>query len=259
MKFNVAREVVMLFVCFVMTAGTSYAQHVSGEGERCAVLSVQAGDQPVRVYLDETPVGRTPADSVVLRPGAYLLRCLPLDSVEWTETSYAESLVVSGGEHIQRIIFLPPAHRIESRPFGAQILADGHPAGETPLSLRAMGNASIAFSLHGYRSGTAVVAGDTLLLLTPLSEIPNAPRSPYLSEEHFRNPVPIYVTAGAAILTGAAAAYFKLKADGEYADYRLNGTPGALEEVHRNDTRAGIALVLCQVNILGLAYLLFSR
>jgi len=34
---------------------------------------------------------------------------------------------------------------------------------------------------------------------------------------------------------------------------------GVSPEAHRNDNRAGAAFVVCQVSILGLAFLLFSR
>jgi hypothetical protein len=237
----------------------SPARARQGTDSANAFFSIHADGRPLRVYIDTAELGTTPLDSVPVRPGLHLLRCMPLDSLRWAAVFYSESLAVAGGEQIRRTIPSPEPRRIESCPFGAQVLVDGRPAGETPLEIMAGGTMPIAFSRHYYESGSAMVGGDTLLVLTALRGLPDAPRSPYLSEERFRNPAPIYLTAGAAILTGAAAAYFKLKADGEYADYRLNGTPGALEEVHRNDNRAGVALVLCQVNLLGLAYLLFSR
>lgn len=212
------------------------------------------------MYLDDSGLGVTPLRMVPIPAGPHLLRCLNGDSLRWSMAVYAESLSAAAGENITRVNAVPVLRRIQIIPFGALMETGGKRAGTTPAEIELRGAVPIVFSRQYYEGSAAVVTGDTTIVLAPLRvEAPDIPRSPYLAEVNFRNPLPIYLTAGTAVVAGAVAAYFKLKADGEYADYAPGGGVGVSPEAYRNDNRAGAAFVICQVSILGLAFLLFSR
>ncbi len=73
------------------------------------------------------------------------------------------------------------------------------------------------------------------------------------------NPLPVYLTTAGAVLSGAAAAYFKVQADNHYNSYLYSGDQQLLDKVKREDIAAGIALAVCQINLVTLTYLLLSR
>ncbi len=69
----------------------------------------------------------------------------------------------------------------------------------------------------------------------------------------------IYLSSGAAVSAGIAAAFFKIRSDNHYADYQLTGDQARLAQVHRLDAAAGIALVACEASLFWLTYTLLSR
>lgn len=56
------------------------------------------------------------------------------------------------------------------------------------------------------------------------------------------------VLTGSAIALGAVTAYFKLKADDKFDEYRFSGDKKFLDETNRYDTISGISLALFQIN-----------
>ncbi|MBI3189020.1 MAG: PEGA domain-containing protein [Ignavibacteriales bacterium] len=73
------------------------------------------------------------------------------------------------------------------------------------------------------------------------------------------NNLPMYLTASGAVLSGAVAAYFKLKADNLYKDYDRTGDQSVLDKVKTYDTISGIALGVCEINLGLLTYILLSK
>jgi hypothetical protein len=67
-----------------------------------------------------------------------------------------------------------------------------------------------------------------------------------------------YLAGGATILSGVAAAYFKIKADDRNALYELTGDPALRDETHRLDTAAGISLLATEIGFALLTYYLLS-
>ncbi|TAK66287.1 MAG: PEGA domain-containing protein [Bacteroidetes bacterium] len=70
---------------------------------------------------------------------------------------------------------------------------------------------------------------------------------------------PLYLTTAGAVVSGAVAVYFKLQADEYYQDYQNTGDEAVLDKVKTNDTISGIALGVCELNLVALTYLLLSR
>jgi len=69
---------------------------------------------------------------------------------------------------------------------------------------------------------------------------------------------PLYLTTAGAVLGGIVAAYFKVQADNYYSDYE-NGDQSVRGKIKTRDTISGIALGVCEVNLVALTYLLLTR
>ena len=153
-------------------------------------------------------------------------------------------------------------HFITSQPYGATVKENGDFLGETPLYISSTGSHRlISLNKDGYQSTTMPLDHDVRVSLQPNAGTMTGggETSPYLSINRTKSALPIYLTTAASVLAGATAAYFKIKADDAYGDYRQNGDQASLDRVHRDDTLAGVSLVLCEVNILALTYFLFSH
>ncbi|MBI5215484.1 MAG: PEGA domain-containing protein [Ignavibacteriae bacterium] len=73
------------------------------------------------------------------------------------------------------------------------------------------------------------------------------------------NNLPLYLTSSAAIVSGAVAAFFKIKADNLYDEFERTGDQSALDKVKTYDTVSGIALGVCEINLGLLTYFLLSK
>lgn len=69
----------------------------------------------------------------------------------------------------------------------------------------------------------------------------------------------LYVVAGAGLLSGIAAAYFKQKADRVFDDYQQTSDPSLLENTRRYDRWSGVALMIFELSFAALTYLLLSE
>jgi hypothetical protein len=72
-------------------------------------------------------------------------------------------------------------------------------------------------------------------------------------------PLPLFVTGGTALISGIAAASWKVRADEVYAAYRTTPDPSARERTRRLDTSAAVALAAMQVSIGLFMYFLLSE
>lgn len=69
-----------------------------------------------------------------------------------------------------------------------------------------------------------------------------------IKSEPFVNTTLFKVLTGSAIALGAITAYFKLKADDKFDEYRFSGDKKFLDETNKYDTISGISLALFQIN-----------
>lgn len=69
----------------------------------------------------------------------------------------------------------------------------------------------------------------------------------------------LYLTGATAIISGATAAYFKIKADDRYQAYQLRGEQALLSETNRLDAVSAVALIATQVSLGLFTYFILSE
>ena len=173
-----------------------------GDSERpVARLSVRSNIAGARVLDDSVFLGVAPLDSVPIKPGTHILRCIS-PGVSWFSTPVVETVYVHASESLVRTVDFPV------------------------LNSRNVASAATASAL---------------------------------AKEQSISNFPVYASTASAVVTGVVAAYFKIRADNSYADFRQNGDPGLLDQVHNLDRASGIALAACQASLLFLTYSLLTR
>ncbi|MBI1804195.1 MAG: PEGA domain-containing protein [Ignavibacteriae bacterium] len=266
MRQSVRILVLMVVLSAISLAGRSEPDSTMMNGDSSAqsehaTLSVRSEIDGVSVYVDSELVGITPLDRCPIMEGTHILRFIHPEAQRWLNAAVVETLLVHPAEQISRTAAFPEFFYITSQPFGATVRADGRVLGETPLYLPSSGAPSfVMLSKDGFREATVPVTGSLNISLQPLDGTALAGLgSVFLSTNQTKSSLPIYLTSAATVIAGAAAAYFKIKADNAYSDYRQNGDQSSLDRIHHNDAISGVALVACEVNILALTFFLFSR
>ncbi len=261
---NARRFLSVLLLCSLPAArGTSQESPLLPPDSTHALLLVDSSPESAWVMLDTACVGRTPCSLTVAAPATYLLRLQHPDVANWLTAALEETLAVRPGEVTRRSYPLPVWTLIVSSPMGAEIFAGDSLLGSSPLLLRP-GRISpatpLTARLRGYETATAtpaMAARGVLRIPLRASGEPGASIDNSLLELPRPHTTRLYLTGGGAILAGAAAAYFKMKADNANSDFLLNGDPAALSSRDRYDRASGVFLVVTQVSLgLFLAFLM---
>jgi len=95
-------------------------------------------------------------------------------------------------------------------------------------------------------------------ILNPSIDRSSVSKSSSISVQSTNN-FSIYASTATAVVSGVLAAYFKMKADNNYGEYRLSANSGLLDNIHRYDTASGVALGVSELSLAWLAYTLLSR
>jgi hypothetical protein len=229
-------------------------------------LTVHSNPPGLSVYVDSSFVGTTPVDQFPIDPGTRILRYLQPDHRIWSRQTVVETLFVRTGEHPERFVQVPTIYRVTSDPFGARVELHDSTLGETPLMLSLTDpaqRATVRLSKDGFVPSELVLPADGGVVNVPLQPLAGNGyadgRTMFLNNQPSKSSLPIYLTTGSTVLTGVAAAYFKLKADNHYDSYRQTGNRSSLDQVRRYDTAAGIALIASEASLLLLTYLLLSQ
>lgn len=228
-----------------------------------AAFTVHSNVEGARVFVDSVFLGLTPLDNHPLKPGLHTLRCIHSNAESWLMPLMSETLMVAPRTHIERMFTFPTVHVIRSEPYGASVRFHDSIVGTTPCIVSTFSvKELVTLSKEGYEEETFPLTLHGGELSIRLRSVPGYPsgQSPLVATgQQSKNLLPVYLASGTTVLAGIAAAYFKIKADGGYNEYRISGDPASLDEVHRFDTISGTALLTSEIGLIVLSYILLSR
>ncbi len=231
--------------------------------DSAALVEIRSPVPGIEVFADGEYVGTAPFTAFSRDGGEHVLMYVPPDSDRWPSSAVVETLTFRRGERLVRTLEFPSTLHLTSEPYGATVRRDGIELGMTPLDIRFTSTRNmITLEKPGFETQAVPLSGGehwVHLLLHPREGVPADPQTLYLAGEQSKNSFPIIITTGATVITGAAAAILKIKADNRYDDYRRTGDSGALNDVRRLDVASGISLAASELCLAGLAYFLLSR
>lgn len=251
----------VLVCCFLATSPlTTWSQGIHSSTVRVTITS---NVSQARVFIDSVEVGTTPLVGYVVAPGKHSVCVMSSSDREWITNSVCEEIDVEENTERQVKMWLPRQILITSEPYGARVMYGDSVLGETPYVLFASADVgSIQLSMEEYDDVTMVFDVSTTALhgvLNPQRSLRGDNTWLYLEKEESKTAVPIVVTASTAVVTGIVAAYWKLRADNLYGDYRTTGDSAQLDQIRQLDVASGIALGVSQVSLALLTYFLLSR
>lgn len=245
--------------------------HVPGadslRGAQHTIITIQTDVDSALVIVDGVRAGVTPLTLDSLTAGKHSFRLQHPDLPNWLTGSITDSVWVVAGESRTLRYTFERRSLVTSYPFGADVYRGDTLYGTTPLVLTLSGQSgpsTISIRKEGFEPITADLAdakrGILSLTLPPRWQIEGV-AGPVLDDEGrvASKNMALYVTGGSTVLSGVAAAYFKMKADDRYADYTRTGDPSLLPQTHRLDTAAAIALAITQVGLGLFTYYILSE
>ena len=227
------------------------------------VLIVETNQPEGLVYVDGTLLGEAQASPFRLAPGAHRVTLAEPDGEAWNRLSVSDSVQVQAGDTLTVALRVPYRLRVESMPFGAEVVVEGEPVGTTPYvytSDTLPGEVLIRKAGYGESrfTPTAEAVQQHTALLRPIADArgrevaqvsyANAPRHNYWVD---------YAIGGLALAAGVTAAYLKTEAD-RLDDRRRDvespdfNSPQLASDIRTLDTYSTVALGAMQVGVVTL-------
>lgn len=226
-----------------------------------ARLTVQSIPSGAEVYINARFVGNTPLTELPVEPGKVILRIVYPDARAWNAIQKVDSLILHEGQSSLYEADLGVALTLVSVPSGATVIGGNQELGTTPLFWRGTIAHDLEVRKQGYEPEriprSQLLNGVPLIRLRPHGI--DATQQEVLSPapaNGLTNPIPVYVSAGAFILSGIVAAALKERADKEFEIYQRTLEPERRRHTERLDRQSGAAFAVMQVSFAALAYLL---
>jgi len=237
-----------MVVVLLFAACTGHAQGEITTGR----MEIRADVDSALVVLNDSLVGRTPYVADSLSPGAYRVRVLHPDITSWLGAVVSDTVRIAAGESRTLLYSLRSRLQVLSSPGEAQVFVNDTLAGLTPLLIapeRLSGDSLLTLRKAGFADirtdPREAVQGILSVRLIPGGNTSPDKVSPFLTETSGvgSRTSRLYLSAGAAVVSGIFAAYFKNLADNRQAQYAQTGDVSLLVQRHRYDISAAIALV----------------
>ena len=240
----------------------AYAPFVPATGQDVGWISVVTNEPGAHVYADSVYLGRADAGVFALEPGEALIRLAPAQRDSWSIEPLETGVTIVRDDTLFVSIPFPVYYRIESVPYGANVLIDDpngrRSVGETPLTLTVPSHLEHAILIEklGYLT-TQIEPGQDrwnrhMVLLDRAERaadgVTNA-EVPWTPPRSSRVRWIDYGALGLAVASAIVSVHYKFKADGLYDRYEDTGDPVLRDRIERLDTRSAVALGTMQVGL----------
>ncbi len=257
-------------ICALLAAAASPAHAGTAPpdsaGSGFCSVTIRTGADTAIVFVDSVRAGTTPLTVDSLRGGKHLLRLFQRDLGSWLAGRINDTVSLSPGE--KRTITYAFERRVMviTDPSGAVVYMGDSAAGTTPCVI-ATGPGGLPANVTVVRKGyektiLSLPRGDPGIARVELRKIwqSDQSESPLMTEsgssEH--TGPRLYVAGGVAVAAGIAAAYFKIRADGQNALFQQSGDPSYQRETTRLDRSAAVSLFITEVGFGFFSYYLLS-
>jgi len=193
----------------------------------------------VNIFINDSLVSTSGKLELELEDGSYSITAVE-NSEKWNPITFNDTLVLSGCETKIVNYNFTSGILLETIPSDVYVYSDETLIGFTPLKVP-KNIQELKLSKPGY------IEKKILLDENPI-QIVKLDFNGKIKSEPFVNTTLFKVLTGSAIALGAITAYYKLKADDKFDEYRFTGDKKFLDETNKYDTISGISLALFQIN-----------
>ncbi len=224
-------------------------------------LTIETDPPGALVFLDGDSVGITPLTISTPPSGKRHLLLVPREATHWLIDPIIDTIDIDPTTTQTKRYVFSQKLLLVSTPAEAQVFLGDSLIGTTPLVVHG-GRGPLRIQKMGYADTTLDISHATRgILATSLKKVwqSTVEESIFKDSEESGSSLRLYITGVTTVLTGATSAYFKVKADNRYSQYRRTGDPNQLAEVNRLDTAAAIALAATQLSLGLFTYFLLTE
>jgi hypothetical protein len=202
-------------------------------------LKIISDISEVNIFINDSLVSTSGKLELELEDGSYSITAVE-NSEKWNPITFNDTLVLSGCETKIVNYNFTSETLIETIPSDVYVYSDETLIGFTPLKVP-KNIQELRLSKPGYIE-KKILPEDNPIQIVKLDFNGKIKSEPFVNTTLFK------VLTGSAIALGAITAYYKLKADDKFDEYRFSGNKKFLDETNKYDTISGISLALFQIN-----------
>ncbi len=264
---HIHRALLGALLCTALAHAPARAQEAGG-GDGPAYVHIDTNFPEALVFADSLLVGGASSMLLAVPSASRSIRLTAPNPDAWSIAPITRPLDVVAGDTARVVMRFPYHYRIESEPFGADVLIEhleeSHYIGVTPLLHRSVDplEESILVRRVGYISqriqpGKAVW-NRHVVHLEPINEQDTAPQL-YLNPPRAHRAWIDYAALGTALVSGALAVHYKFKADDLADEYERTRNEALTPRIETQDFRAAVAFGVMQGGVAVFALRLVLR
>ncbi len=238
--------------------------------EQHGFLSLKTAHIGLEVKVDDKLAGHTPLNLLRLPAGSHRLQVSHPDRTSWLENDWLSEFEIAGGDTLEVDVRFERSFSINSMPYGAGVLLDGEPAGETPLffKLPERETRQVTLRIAGYRDSSFVVGDDAtrffnIDLLRSADQDLARKMDTFRVERKSKNNKRFLAVLGLTAAAGSLALLFRNKADNSYDRYLNTGEPARFskeyDDAKKFDKLAAASFATFQVSFVVSFYFFLRR
>ncbi|MGQ9799167.1 MAG: PEGA domain-containing protein [Ignavibacterium sp.] len=203
------------------------------------ILRIISDKSEVNIFVNDSLVSSNGQAELEISDGEYEITASESDE-SWNEKTFTDSIFLSNCETKIIHYYFNAETLIETIPSDVYVYSNDSLLGFTPIKIPT-NIQELKLSKPGYVQKEIKIE-EKPVQLVQLEFNGTIKSEPFVKTTLFK------VLTGSAIALGAITAYFKLKADDKFDEYRFSGNKKFLDETNRYDTISGISLALFQIN-----------
>lgn len=202
-------------------------------------LRIISDKSEVNIFVNDSLVSSNGLAEFEISDGEYEITATENDE-NWNAKAFTDKISLSNCETKIINYHFNAETLIETIPTDVYVYSNDSLIGFTPIRIPTTFQ-ELKLSKPGYVQKEIKIEGKPVQIVQ-LEFNGTIKSEPFLKTTLFK------VLTGSAIVLGAVTAYFKLKADDKFDEYRFSGDKKFLDETNRYDTISGISLALFQIN-----------
>lgn len=214
-------------------------------------IIIQSDSIPVNVFINDSLITVTKSNEIELADGVYNIKLVGDDNL-WGARIMVDSITLKNCETKKIVYDLDNKIYLDSNPQDANVFNGDSLIGHTPVFINDSFD-KIILKKSGYSDYYIIDPSKSKNIKVNLDFIG------VQKSESFFNSTVFKILAGTALALGAVSAYYKLKADDKFDEYKINHKQELLDQTNRYDLVSGITFTALQINLGFLIYKLFTE
>lgn len=214
-------------------------------------IIIQSDSISVNVFINDSLMTDIKNNEIELANGVYKIKLVG-DNNLWDTRVMLDSITLKNCETKKIVYDIGDKIYLDSNPQDANVFYGDSLIGHTPVFINYSFD-KIILKKSGYADYQIVEPSKSKNIKVNLDFIE------VQKSESFFNSAAFKILAGTALALGAVTAYYKLKADNKFDEYKINHKQELLDQTNRYDLVSGITFTALQINLGFLIYKLFTE